>query len=127
MPTRRSVLTQGWIVASILYGILRTVLVWRFLSDYGVHPIVFAVVELVSSALYGWASARLVIAVIDHDRTKRRSMALVTLIGYIAPDLYVFASADRFPDDLLVTVLAIAVVSALLTAFGLVRSVRTLR
>ena len=120
-------LTKGWIVASIVYGAVRTVLVWRFLSDYGVDPIVFAIVELVSSALYGWASARLVIALIDRDRAARRSRALLTLIGYIAPDIYVFASAGRFPGGLLVTVVVIAVVSALLTAFGLVRSVRTLR
>lgn len=87
----------------------------------------FAAIELSSSALYGWASGRLVLAVIDRDRSARRTMGLTSLAGYLAPDVYVFASAGRFPDGLLVTVVTIAVVSALLTTLGIVRSIRRLR
>jgi len=123
----RPLLARGWIVASVLYGFVRILLVWRFLSDYGIDPFVFAAIELTSSALFGWASGRLVVAVIDRDRRSRGVMALVSLAGYLAPDVYVFASAGRFPDGLLATVVTIAVVSALLTSIGIVRSIRRLR
>ena len=112
-------------MASVLYGIVRTLLVWRFLSDYGVRPLAFGAIELASSALYGWASARLVLAIVDRRALLRP--AALTLVGYLAPDVYIFASAARFPSDLLATVVGIAVASLVISAIGLARSIRVRR
>lgn len=124
MDARRTLLSRLWVLGSVAYGGLRALLVWKFLSGYGVDPWVFAVVELASSAGYGWASARLVIHIIDRRWHGLRWSAPATLVAYGAPDAYVLATVGTLPDGLLRTVLAVVTVSAVLAVFAVVREVR---
>lgn len=127
MTPRRTLLSRLWLLGSVAYGGVRALLVWRFLSGYGVNPWGFAAVELGSSALYGWASARVVLAVVD------RSWGLLWRVGplavgtYAAPDIFVFATLGHAPDGLVRTLVGIVGVSALLAAVALVREVRRRR
>lgn len=99
---------QGtWIGATLAYGALRVALAGAFLADYGVNIIVFAVIELSSSYVFGRASGRLVDALIHERRGSRLRLALITLAGYAAPDVYVILHVHRFPDNLRNTVLGI--------------------
>jgi len=117
-------LSRLWILASVAYGGLRALLVWKFLSGYGVNPWVFASVELSSSAGYGWASARLVAHVVDRQWTGLRWSAPATLVAYAAPDGYVFLAVGHLPDGLWVTIITIVSVSAVLATVALVREIR---
>lgn len=120
---RRSLLTRLWLLGSVAYGGLRALLVWRYLSGYGVDPWVFAAVELASSAAYGWTSAWLVIALVDRRWGALRWLAPGTLGAYAAPDIYVFATVGSLPDGLLRTVVGIVIVSAVVAAGTLAREV----
>ena len=120
-------MTRLWLVGAIGYGMLRIFLVRRYLSDYGVNAWGFAAVEIVSSAVYGWASARLVLDTVDSDWGRIRIHAPLALVGYFAPDAYVFTTVGALPSDLLITVVAIVAVSALITAVTVFRSLRSAR
>ena len=122
--TRRMLLSRLWILASVAYGGLRALLVWKFLSGYGVNPWVFGTVELTSSAAYGWASARLVAHVVDRDWRALRWSAPATLAAYGSPDAYVFLSVGHLPDGLWASIVTIACVSAAVAVVALVREVR---
>lgn len=127
LSDRRELLSRLWIVGAVLYGAVRVALVWKFLAGYGVDPYRFAVVELASSLLYGWASARLVLAVVDRRWDALAWLAPLSLAGYIAPDVYVFATVGRVPDGVLATLVAIFVATAALGGFALIRQVRAAR
>jgi len=124
MDARRALLSRLWILASVAYGGLRALLVWKFLAGYGVNPWVFAAVELSSSAGYGWGSARLVTHVVDRQWFGLRWSAPATLLAYAAPDAYVFLAVGHLPDGLWATIITIVGVSALLAVVALVREVR---
>ena len=123
MPGRRTLLTRLWVLGSVAYGGVRALLVWRYLSGYGVNPWWFAVVELSSSLAYGWTSARLVIALIDRSWSRLWWLGPATLVAYAAPDVYVFATVGEMPDGLLGTVITIVVVSSVLAVVTVAREV----
>lgn len=113
-----------WILGSVAYGGLRALLVWRYLSGYGVDPVWFAVVELGSSLVYGWASARLVLTLVDRHWRGLGLWAPATLVSYATPDAYVLVTVGHLPDGVLRTVVSIVVVSFLVAVMTLVREVR---
>lgn len=124
MADRRAVLERGWILASVLYGGLRTALVWAFLREYGVNTWVFAAVEVASSLAYGISSARVVGAVVDARYGLLRTWAPLALVAYFAPDAYVFSSAGRMPDNVLTVVIGVFVVALVVTAIGMIAQLR---
>ena len=124
MQNRRATLSRLWVLGSVLYGLVRVLLVWRFLSGFGVNVAAFAVVEASSSLAYGWFSSRAVLAVIDgHLRPAVRN-ALPTVLAYGTPDVFVFLSAGRLPGGLRNTLLGMVTVTAAVTLTGLVLQVR---
>ena len=101
-----------WSGASLAYGILRIALAGTFLADYGLDVRVFAVVELTSAALLGAAGGRLVDDLVRARRGRRVRSAVLTVIGYGAPDAYVLASSGRYPGRLLTVVVTVVAVSS---------------
>lgn len=119
---------QGtWIGATLAYGALRVALAGAFLADYGVNIIVFAVIELSSSYVFGRSSGRLVDALIHERRGSRLRLALITLAGYAAPDVYVILHVHRFPDNLRNTVLGIVAGTTIISAIVLLHRIRAKR
>jgi hypothetical protein len=124
MGDRRTQLERGWILVSIAYGGLRAALVWKFLSQYGVNPYVFGVIEFSSAAIYGISSAKVVGAVIDGAWIRLRPWLPVAVLSYFAPDAYVFLSAGRLPSDMLAILVSVVCVTLVLTGVGMFTQVR---
>lgn len=124
MDARRTLLSRLWVLGSVAYGGLRALLVWKFLSGYGVNPWLFASVELSSSGAYGWTSARLVVHVIDRNWVGLRWSAPATLVAYATPDAYVFLTVGSLPNGLMATIITIVCVSASLASVALFREIR---
>ena len=94
----------------MLWCAIRIGAVSVWLSRYGVNASVFAVVEIVSSIIYGVASARTVLALVD----KRRRIALLwgstSAVSYLAPDVYVFSSGQSLPMMSYVVIITLIIV-----------------
>ena len=114
----------GWLALTLSYAVARIAFAGAFLADYGLDLRIFAVVELSSSALLGTASGRLVEDLVQGRRGRRVRSAVLTAVGYAAPDAYVLATVGTLPDGLLRTVVGIIVVSLVLAVITLVREVR---
>jgi len=59
-----------WASTIVLYTFAATFVVWKTMGKYGVNPIGFFVVDLITSWFYGLSTARLVVAIFK----KRRSI-----------------------------------------------------
>ncbi len=116
-----------WLVASVLYGLLRSALVWKFLAKYGVNPWLYLIVEITSSYFYGLGSARVVAAVVDRIWRALRCWIPLALVAYFAPEAYIFVSAGKLPTDVLGVLLGIIGVAAVAAGFSLVSQIRTAR
>ena len=115
---------DAWIIATLAYGVLRITLAGTLLSDYGLNVVVFAGVEITSSAVFGIASGHLVESLLHHQRRNRALLVLATLAGYAAPDVYVLGFADEYPTNVRNSVIAIIVVSAIVSFVALLRRLR---
>ena len=116
-------MSRAWIAGSVLYGLVRAALVWRYLSSYGVNAAVFTAVEAVTSLVYGWASSRLVLAVIDRRWRTAAVSAVPALLAYLAPDAYVFLSVGELPAGTRRVLVAIVVTTCSITLAGLSRQI----
>jgi len=107
---RRRLFSYLWLLAVMLWCAIRIGAVSVWLSKYGVNTSVFAVVEIVSSVIYGVASAKTVLALVD----KRRQVALLwgvaSAISYLAPDFYVLSAGKSLPLASYVVIIALIVV-----------------
>lgn len=127
MVGKRRALEGGWIVASVIYGGIRSALVWAFLRQYGVNIAGFIAIEVVSSAVYGLSSARVVGAAVDADWRRLRSWIPLAVLSYFAPDAFVFASAGRMPDDVLAILVGVVLVTIALSTVAFFARVRAAR
>ena len=107
----QTILERSWVGVALAYGLIRILLADRFLAEYGLSTKVFALIELTSSLLYGFALVHVVrnFAVEEHGRTIRWGM--VALIGFASPDIYVFAKIRKVPTSLVVILVVIVVLS----------------
>jgi len=106
---------RAWIALAVGYGALRVALAGAFLTEYGLDLIVFALIELGSSLLFGICSGRLVESMVRRTGGRRTLLVTGVVVGYGAPDVYVLAFAGRFPTSLLVVVIAVIVVSSIVS------------
>lgn len=114
-----------WIALAVGYGALRVALAGAFLTEYGLDLIVFALIELGSSLLFGICSGRLVESMVRRTGGRRTLLVTGVVVGYGAPDVYVLAFAGRFPTSLLVVVIAVIVVSSIVSVVSFRRRARS--
>lgn len=115
----RQVLERGWVVVALAYGVVRIALAGKFLTEYGLSVKAFSVVEILSSLLYGFAGVHLVRSVVASDRRRTWWWAFAALVGFAAPEVYVFSVVRRLPMTLIMILVGIVVVSAVLAVLAL--------
>ena len=100
-----------WASSILVYTVVATFIVWKTLHKYGVNPIIFFVIDAITSCTYGIATARLVMRIIAKDWKTTRKWALAAALSFIIPQLYILFAAKNAPRD--VYLIVISVISAL--------------
>ena len=113
-----------WILVSVLYGGVRTAIVWRYLRKYGVNPYLFGVIEFSTAAVYGLSSARVIGAVIDRNRRKMGIWAAAAFFSFFAPDAFVFLSAGAMPAGLIEVLVTIVAFTTIVGVVSLIMQLR---
>ena len=124
---RRAKIERLWILISVLYGGVRTAIVWRYLRKYGVNPYFFGVIEFSTAAVYGLSSARLVGAVIDRNKRMMCSWSAIALVSFFAPDVFVFLSAGTMPASLVEILVSVVAFTTVVGVISLVIQLRQKR
>ena len=107
---RRKLFSYAWLVAVMLWCVIRIGVVSVWLSQYGVNTSVFAVIEIVSSVIYGVASARTVLALVGKRRRNALLWGLASVVAYLVPDVYVFSAGQSLPLLSYVVIITLIVV-----------------
>lgn len=111
---RRGRLTLLWLVAVVGWSLVRSAAVRQWLSEYGVDPVVYLMVDLSSSIPYALCSASLLGALYDGRRRAAIGWAAPTVLAFVAPDLYLLSSGRSLPWPSYLVVLTVAAISATL-------------
>ena len=119
--TKREIFWERlWAGSVVLYSIGATFLVWRTLSKYGVNPILFFVIDVLTSWPYGIATARIVVNVIKREWRAVRKWSWVAGVTFLTPQIYILISARHAPRDvyiIVITVISLLLLFALLSLF----------
>ena len=117
--TQQMIFARLWVALVMLWAGLRILAVEIWLVDYGVSIWWFAVIEVLSSVLYGVSSARLVKELSARRRNNSAKWGTFTLVGYVLPDTYLLSVGRAMPLATYLIVVSLAV------AFAVIALVRT--
>lgn len=124
--SRREILGERiWAGLLVLYSTGAAFLVWKTLSQYGVNPVAFLIIDMVTSWPYGISTARIVVNAVRRQWHEVRKWAWVAAATFIAPDVYVLASARHAPRRVylfLIVVISALIISAVLSVLLQIRS-----
>jgi hypothetical protein len=117
--TQQMIFARLWVALVMLWAGLRILAVEIWLVDYGVSIWWFALIEVLSSVLYGVSSARLVKELSARRRNNSAKWGILTLFGYVLPDTYLLSVGRAMPLATYLVVVSLAV------AFAVIALVRT--
>lgn len=98
--TRKTIIVERlWASTILVYTFGATFVVWKALSKYGVNPIIFFIIDAITSWTYGIATARLTVSVVRRDWKAARKWTWVSAISFVTPQIYVLVAAQHAPPD----------------------------
>jgi len=124
VPKRIKLWERLWASSILLYTVFATIVVWKTLSKYGVNPIVFAVLDAITSWSYGISTARLVTSLIEKKKDQLNKWVFISAISFITPPIYVLASASHAPKSDYYSVIGVIAALALFSIFSLASQIR---
>jgi hypothetical protein len=121
---KRKVIVRTWAGIVILWAVIRTVVVWAAVGDYGLNPWIYLGIDLVSACIDAITTPRMVLAFIDDQYLAAVKWAFISLVAFIIPDLYIFLGTRELPTRIIVIV---AIIISLTLTVGVVSVVRKVR
>lgn len=115
-------LGKAWIVSILGYSVLRALIVWPTLGEYGVNPWAFLAIDVGTAWPYAYGQVRVVNAARSRDWGSTQRWALIALLAFVAPYAYIAgAGSGEMP------LLAWIIVGLLMILFGVASVVRIRR
>lgn len=124
---RRRVLSLTWAGLAIGWSLIRALIAWAVLGDYGLNPWVYLLIDVGSACVDAVTTPRMVIAFVDRHYKKAALWALASLVAFIIPDLYLFLGTGRLPKRVIFIMVGIISATFTLAVVSVIRKVRQAR
>ncbi len=121
---RRKVLVRTWAGLVIGWAIIRTLIVWAAVGDYGLNPWIYLAIDLASACVDAITTPRMVLSFVDDQYKSAAKWALISLVAFIIPDLYIFIGTRELPTRIIVVVCVIISITLSVGVIGVARKVR---
>lgn len=121
---RRRRLSRTWAIIVVAWSLIRTVIVWAAVGDYGLNPWIYLALDLGSAVIDALSTPRMVLSFIDDHWRKAVEWALISLVVFIIPDLYIFLGTRTLPKRIIVVVCLIIALTLTIGVIGVVRKIR---
>jgi hypothetical protein len=114
-----------WAALVVGWSLVRALVVGATLSDYGVNPWLYLVIDLASAIVDALSTPRAVIAFIDRQYGRALQWLAASAIVFVLPDLYLVLGGKRLPRLAFVVIGAVVVVTSTAAVVGIRRRVVT--
>ena len=121
---RRKRLSRTWAGIVVVWSLIRTVIVWAAVGDYGLNPWIYLSLDLSSAIVDAFTTPRMVLSFIDDHFKQAIKWAFISLVAFIVPDLYIFLGTRTLPTRIIVVVCLIIGLTLTIGVIGVVRRVR---
>ena len=119
-------LGQMWCVTVFVFCVARAVIIWPTLVKFDIDPWWFLALDVGTAPTYGLGQAMGVKILRNERRSMRDAMPWIAmvLISFLAPYVYVLASAGHLPAYVIIGVLLWVLVFGALGAYRMAREIR---
>ena len=121
---RRKRLSRTWAGIVVVWSLIRTVIVWAAVGDYGLNPWIYLSLDLNSAIVDAFTTPRMVLSFIDDHFKQAIKWAFISLVAFIVPDLYIFLGTRTLPTRIIVVVCLIIGLTLTIGVIGVVRRIR---
>ncbi|MEQ1704099.1 MAG: hypothetical protein ABMA25_28665, partial [Ilumatobacteraceae bacterium] len=121
---RRKRLSRTWAGLVVVWSLIRTVIVWAAVGDYGLNPWIYLSLDLSSAIVDAFTTPRMVLSFIDDHFKQAIKWAFISLVAFIVPDLYIFLGTRTLPTRIIVVVCLIIGLTLTVGVIGVVRRIR---
>ena len=121
---RRRRLSRTWAGIVVVWSLIRTVIVWAAVGDYGLNPWIYLSLDLSSAIVDAFTTPRMVLSFIDDHFKQAIKWAFISLVAFIVPDLYIFLGTRTLPTRIIVVVCLIIGLTLTVGVIGVVRRIR---
>lgn len=113
-----------WILLVVIYGVIKSIVVWRTLSQYGVNALLYLIFDVGAAIPYGLATARVVISGLARDWPRVRIWGSIAVVTHFIPDIYIFAVLREPPPLLVDGLILIVVLLSVVAIIGVIRQIQ---
>lgn len=121
---RRKRLSRTWAGIVVVWSLIRTVLVWAAVGDYGLNPWIYLALDLGAAIIDAVTTPRMVLSFIDDHYRQAFKWAVISLTVFIIPDLYIFLGTRTLPTRIIVALSLIIGLTLTVGVVGVVRKIR---
>jgi hypothetical protein len=122
--SRRRRLSITWAVVVVAWSLLRAVVVWAALTDYGVNPWAYLIIDLASAGIDAITTPKFVLALIDSKYREATRWGLFTIFAFVIPDIFIFKTTRELPRMAVIIICVVVGVSLAVAVVGVVTKVR---
>jgi hypothetical protein len=121
---RRRVLSRVWAIVVMLWSVVRTIIIWAALGDYGFNPWIYLAIDLVCATIDAITTPRMVLYFVDDDYRLAIRWAVISLVAFVIPDVYIFVGTRTLPTKVIVVLCAVIAAMTTLAVVSIVRKIR---
>lgn len=121
---RRRRLSYTWAAIVLSWSVVRTIVVWAAVGDYGLNPWIYLGVDLTSASIDAFSTPRMVLHFVDNRYRRAVGWAVVSLVAFIIPDVYIFLGSRTLPMRIVVIIVAIISATSSVAILAVVRKIR---
>ena len=121
---KRQLYSRLWAGVVILWSVTRTVIIWAALGQYGFNPWAYLLVDLFCSTIDAYTTPRMVLSFIDDQYYTAAKWATISIVAFIAPDIYIFEGTRRLPKKVIVVLCLVIAAMLVVAVVTVVRKIR---
>ncbi|MCY7299785.1 MAG: hypothetical protein LH616_11305 [Ilumatobacteraceae bacterium] len=121
---RRKNLSRTWAGIVVVWSLIRTLIVWAAVGEYGLNPWIYLSLDLGAAIVDAVTTPRMVIAFIDDHFKQAFKWAVISVVAFIIPDVYIFLGTRTLPLRIIV---ALCLIIGLTLTVGIISVIRKIR
>ena len=121
---KRMMLTRAWAGLVIVWSVIRTIIIWAALGDYGFNPWIYLSIDLVCATVDAITTPRMVLYFIDSRYKLAVKWFVVSLVAFIIPDVYIFVGTRSLPGRVIAVLCSVIFAMTALAGISIFRKIR---
>lgn len=121
---RRKRLSRTWAGIVVVWSIIRTIIVWAAVGDYGLNPWIYLSLDLGAAIVDAFSTPRMVLSFIDDHYRQAVKWAVISLGVFIVPDVYIFFGTRELPRTVIVVLCLIIGATLAIGVLGVTRKIK---